>query len=85
MRWVSLHVLFFFVIFCFLVVFFLRDVLGSNVAVRGGNLIVATVLACRGFFVSVSTDARGTRGWLRSGGEHWPYMIAADVQRIIPA
>ena len=28
----------FFVIFCLLLVFFLRDVLGSNVAVRGGNL-----------------------------------------------
>ena len=49
MHWVSLHVLFFlllgvfacvvfFVIFCLLLVFFLRDVLGSNVAVRGGNL-----------------------------------------------
>ena len=38
-HWVSLHVLFFlFVIFCLLLVFFLRDVLGSNVAVRGGNL-----------------------------------------------
>ena len=86
----SLHVLFFLVNFCLLLVFFLRDVLGSNVAVRGGNLLVsmfffATVPACRGFFVSVSTDARGTRGWLGSGGEHWPYMIAADVQRIIPA
>ena len=81
----------FFCHFCLLLlVFFLRDVLGSTVAVRGGNLLVSTVFfatvpACRGFFVSVSTDARGTRGWLRSGGEHWPYMIAADVQRIIPA
>ena len=28
----------FFVMFCLLLVFFLRDVLGSNVAVRGGNL-----------------------------------------------
>ena len=39
MLWVSLHVLFFFCHFCLLLlVFFLRDVLGSNVAVRGGNL-----------------------------------------------
>ena len=29
----------FLVIFCLLLVFFLRDVLGSNVAVRGGNLL----------------------------------------------
>ena len=64
----SLHVLFFLVNFCLLLVFFLRDVLGSNVAVRGGNLLVSTFFflrRCRlaGFFVSVSTDARGTRGW----------------------
>ena len=97
--------------------FFLRGVLGSNVAVRGGNLkkkgleegwgggrsasppdalgvfacvffllfFVFFLCFCRGFFVSVSTGARGTRGWLMSGGEQWPYMIAADVQRIIPA
>ena len=70
--------------------FFLPHVLGSNVAVRGGNLVVSTFFFCDGaglpeFFVSVSTDARDTRGWLRSGGEHWPYMIAVDVQRIIPA
>ena len=32
MLWVSLHVLFFFCHFCLLLVFFLRDVLGSNVA-----------------------------------------------------
>ena len=41
MLWVSLHVLFFFCHFCLLLVFFLRDVLGSNVAVQesaGGNL-----------------------------------------------
>ena len=38
MHWVSLHVLFFFRQFCLLLVFFLPDVLGSNVAVRGGNL-----------------------------------------------
>ena len=44
----SLHVLFFLVIFCLLLVFFLRDVLGSNVAVRGGNLLVSTVFFCDG-------------------------------------
>ena len=48
MHWVSLHVLFFLVIFCLLLVFFLRDVLGSNVAVRGGNLLVSTVFFCDG-------------------------------------
>ena len=37
MHWVSLHVLFF-LLFFVLLVFFLRDVLGSNVAVRGGSL-----------------------------------------------
>ena len=39
MHWVSLHVLFFFVIFC---------LLGSYVAVRGGNLVVSTVFFCDG-------------------------------------
>ena len=39
MHGVSLHVLFFFCRFCLLLlVFFLRDVLGSTVAMRGGNL-----------------------------------------------
>ena len=40
MHWVSLHVLFFCCHFCLLLllVFFLPHVLGSNVAVRGGNL-----------------------------------------------
>ena len=53
MHWASLHLCFFvsfrcigclcmccffLVIFCLLLVFFLRDALGSNVAVRGGNL-----------------------------------------------
>ena len=39
MHGVSLHVLFFFCHFCLLLlVFFLRDVLGSTVAMRGGNL-----------------------------------------------
>ena len=47
MHWVSLHVLFFLVIFCLLLVFFLRDVLGSNVAVRGGNLLVSTFFFLR--------------------------------------
>ena len=45
----SLHVLFFLVNFCLLLlVFFLRDVLGSNVAVRGGNLLVSTFFFCDG-------------------------------------
>ena len=38
MHWLSLHLCFLFCHFCLLFVFFLPDVLGSNVAVRGGNL-----------------------------------------------
>ena len=39
MLWVSLHALFFFCHFCLLLVFFLRDVLGSNVAVQEATLL----------------------------------------------
>ena len=38
MHGASLHVLFFFCHFCLLLVFFLRDVLGSNVAVQEATL-----------------------------------------------
>ena len=40
-------VVFLLVNFCLLLVFFLRDVLGSNVAVRGGNLLVSTFFFLR--------------------------------------
>ena len=64
MLWVSLHVLFFFCHFCLLLVFFLRDVLGSNVAVQeatlkqkrleGGALGVFACVVFFGYFLSSS-------------------------------
>ena len=76
MHWVSLHVLFFFVIFCLLLVFFLRDVLGSNVAVRGGNLLVSTFFFCDGAglpgIFCISFPAMAPQQWHPSNGtQQW--------------
>ena len=76
----SLHVLFFLVNFCLLLVFFLRDVLGSNVAVRGGNLLVSTFFFCDGaglpFFFCISFHGRSRHS--RVVGVRWRTLAVYD-------
>ena len=90
MHWVSLHVLFFLVIFCLLLVFFLRVVLGSNVAVRGGNLLVSAFFFCDGagdfLYQFPRTLAALAGGWgpVANTGRLWSRLTSRELYQHRP-